>query len=831
MFAEWRLKDFDVGAGIKVGAHGLTQSGDGWIPVDVPGDVHTALIAAGRLDDPFYDQNELKARWVEDREWWYRTTFHADAAQAGERLRLIFHGLDTFARVFLNGAEAGTSSNMFVPLNLDVTDALLDGDNVIAICFTPTAVALADVTGPNWPAIETIGSTKRNLVRKAQFGWGWDWGPRLPTVGLWRPVELKREKCASLGEVHVATVALGGDKARLRFTVDVNEIAGDAKGDVTITLTDADGRVALSETFPGPRKIDATRELASPRLWWTHDLGAPHLYTLNVTLSEAGKTLDERVMKVGIRTIELVRSADKDEEGTEFFRFILNGFSIFAKGACWIPADSFVGSLKADRYRMLLDAAVDTNMNMIRIWGGGIYEHEAFYDICDENGLLVWQDFMFACAPYPEDKPAFNESVRAEVRYQVKRLRHHASLALWCGNNENQIIGNMMNQIGGRNDPLLGDLFYEKMMPEIVKELDPTTPYWPGSPYGGVHPNAQEAGDVHNWTVWHGFPQVVNGKSVGGINRTPEGVAYTRYAEDMSRFISEYGIQASPVLETLKRNVVPSELSYKSPSMEHRIKDVPKHKVDLMMTTVTGIPETLGEYVDFTMQTQAEGLKFGIEHFRRRTPHCSGSLIWQLNDCWPGVSWSIIDYYGFGKAGYYAVRRAYAPVLASFKEVEGGVELWVTNDTMSPIEDRAQVTLGEFAGGELSREMVSYRIGANESRAVWSGKIEGSASRYLRVSSEGNTFADNRMFFAAIKDLKRPKGEQPKVKIAQVSPHELRVDVSADAYLYFVHLIVPHESTHFSDNYFDLTGGETRVITVKNEARALTPADVTVAVG
>jgi len=273
-----------------------------------------------------------------------------------------------------------------------------------------------------------------------------------------------------------------------------------------------------------------------------------------------------------------------------------------------------------------------------------------------------------------------------------------------------------------------------------------------------------------------------------------------------------------------------SELTYKSPSMEHRIKDAPKHKVDLMMTTVTGIPENLDQYLDYTMITQAEGLKFGIEHFRRRTPHCSGSLIWQLNDCWPGVSWSIVDYYGFGKAGYYYVRRAYAPVIASFKALENGdVELWVTNDTLSPIDDKAMIELGDFAKGTQWQETCGYKIGAQESRCIWTAKAERIAAQadcFLRIVSCGEMFPANRYFFAPIKDLVRPAPAAPAVKFTQIDPHELSVEISAADYLYFVHFLTADEKTHFSDNYFDLTLGESRTIHIRNVAREIKPDDV-----
>jgi len=468
-------------------------------------------------------------------------------------------------------------------------------------------------------------------------------------------------------------------------------------------------------------------------------------------------------------------------------------------------------------------------MNMLRIWGGGIYEHDAFYNCCDEYGVLVWQDFMFACAPYPDEDPAFVASVKAEIAYQVARLRHHPCMAVWCGNNENQMMYDFSFQPEqGERPRHEGAHYYDEIMPQLVGELDPTTPYWPGSPAGGPHANSMRAGDAHNWTVWHGLPPVPDDRPVGAPKRDPQGITYTRYAEDMSRFVSEYGLHASPAFETLRRAIPPDQLTYRSPAMEHRIKDKPKDKVNPILTTVTGIPETIQQYVDFTQIMQAEGLKFGIEHFRRRMPHCSGSLIWQLNDCWPCVSWSLLDYNGFAKAGYFYARRAYAPVMASFKETETGTELWIVNESLKPLSGECEIELGDFHSGRVWSERVAYNVPANTSMPVWRGQVEGSASRYLNVHSASGAFPENRWLFVPIKDLDRPKDDHPKVTIAQKDAHTLAVTITAPGYLYFVHLIEPHEKTRYSDNYFDLRAGEKRTIEVVNRDVALKPEDVTV---
>ncbi len=443
--------------------------------------------------------------------------------------------------------------------------------------------------------------------------------------------------------------------------------------------------------------------------------------------------LDAVHRDVGVRTIVIDETPDPDEPGAAFFRFVLNGLSIFAKGACWVPATSFVGDLEAESpaYVRLIDQTVRANMNMIRVWGGGIYEPDLFYDLCDRRGVLVWQDFMFACAHYPEDGD-FAASVKAEVEHQVRRLRHHACLAVWCGNNESQAMNRINTDLGGELVPLSGMALYDDLMPEVLARLDPVTPYRPGSPWGGTNPNSMRAGDVHNWTVWHGLPPIPDDTMIGEYGKAPEDLAYTRYAEDQSRFVSEFGIQAAPAVATLERWMDPADLTPDSPGFLQRIKDEAR-KADAMMSLETGLPGMIQDYVDYTQWIQAEGLKFGIEHFRRRRPHCSGALLWQLNDCWPCVSWSLIDYDGVEKAAYHAVRRAFAPLLASFKTgTDGAVELWISNDDAGPSIGEAIVSLERFDGTADWPETVSWSAPASGHVAPWRGAAP-SADRILCV--------------------------------------------------------------------------------------------------
>jgi beta-mannosidase len=833
----WRLKDFAVGHGEKGRAFDADLTDSDWIDIPAPGDFYLALHAAGRIPDPFGDRTEQDCAWVKDKEWWQRADFEAPHVTADQRLILTFEGLDTFAAVWLNGEKIGSSDNMFRAATFDIGAHVRRGANRLAVCFTPTSTAVIDKVMPVWSIIaDPITETKRNFVRKAQFGWGWDWGPRLPTVGIWKPVKLRVETIAALHMVKFTTLELSGSRERARVSVEVAASPAAVKLTAEITLTSPDGAVVVERTVDLPAD-GATVEfqIADPKLWWTPELGAPNLYKLKVVLKADGAPIDHRILNVGIRTIILDQSPDPDEPDSSFFRFILNGISIFARGVCWIPASSFVGAVDEAHYRKLLDMAADANMNMIRVWGGGVYEHDSFYDLCDERGLLVWQDFMFACAPYPEHELAFVENVRAEVRHQIERLRHHACLALWCGNNECHAVQGFMNRLTKQNEPLLGALYYDEIMPEEIARLDPTTAYWPSSPFGGPVENSHNSmlmGDVHDWTVWHGLPPTPRDRAVGGFDHSPEGIAYTRYAEDMARFIGEYGIQASPVMETLKRALPEDQRELGSPALLNRIKDRPKDKVDAMILPVTGMPETLEQYVDFTQITQAEGLKFGVEHFRRRTPHCSGSLIWQYNDCWPGISWSLVDYYGFGKASYFYVKRAYAPVMASFKALDdGAVELWVTNDTLNTAEDEAVIALTDFSGKTIWSEAIAVKAPPTYSGVVWRApgdKVAPDPGHILTVRSVADALLENRHFFAPIKDLTRDRNVQPSVKIEQRGAHELAVHIEAPSYLYFTHLLVPFEETRFSDNYFDLRACQSRTIRVTNAARELNADDVTV---
>ncbi len=431
LISDWRIKDIDPGSAQY--ADMASGRGDGWMAVSAPGDTYLALVAAGRLEHPFLGRGEAAAEWVRHREWWWHSRIDGRNAADGERLDLVFEGLDTFADIFLDGAKIGSSDNMFRTLRLDVTDAIGAGEHDLATRFHPTAAVIGDRQAPEWKLLNIFNQEKRALMRKAQFGWGWDWGPNLPTVGIWKPVRIESSRGVTVASLNFATLSIETDAATVKVDVETTGAAN-----VEIELADPDGVVVATSACEGSGSV--TFQIANPRLWWTADLGAQPLYSL--TARVAGAPDFQR--RVGIRTIAIDESPDRDEPGTTFFRFVLNGMPIFAKGACWIPASSFIGAVPSETYQDLVTRAVDANMNMMRVWGGGIYEPDIFYDACDAQGLLVWQDFMFACAPYPDDAD-FIANVRGELAEQIRRLRGHACLAVWCGNNENQILQSFDN--------------------------------------------------------------------------------------------------------------------------------------------------------------------------------------------------------------------------------------------------------------------------------------------------------------------------------------------------------------------------------------------------
>lgn len=841
------INDFEL-VGTDIGLDASALPADGWLPAVVPGGVHESLLAAGRIEDPYQDRNENLVHWIEERDWWFRASFARPAELAGdERVRLAFLGLDTVADVWLNGRPLGHHENMFRPAEFDVTD-LLGDDNDLLLRFSPP---LAGLTAPASAAelekrlatlfaqlipeapTDTEGvlpavRAQASLRRKAPCSWGWDFGPRVPSIGIWRPVELRVERTAVLSGHHIRTHAIGQDgSATVGVLVEVDQFDAGARLTARVELTSPSGRRSSVDLPVTDGQAHRMVTVPDAKLWWTHDLGEPARYDVTITLLANGKTLDRVVDRIGLRTIALDRGADP--EGGHLFRFILNGVPIFARGASWLPADMLVGSVAEDRVRALVGLARDGGMTMLRVWGGGIYEQDAFYDACDEQGVLVWQDFIFACVDYPESDPTFAAEVGREAEYQVKRLRNHPSLALWCGNNEVQVLHGIAYQSYEPGD--WGHDFFHRVLPEAVEAFDGQTPYWPGSPWGEDPSEGWAAvngvldGDRHAWEVWHGFSL---GLDAPAFDNPGDARHYRRYADDRGKFISEFGIHAAPELATLRRRLPADQLYVHSASFDHHNKDHPKNKHDAVLAIVTGLPETIEQYVDFTMISQAEGLKFGVEHYRRRAPHCNGALVWQFNDVWPGFSWSVVDHDLVPKAGYHYLSRAFAPVLASFRRDGDRLELWLSNSGRTEVTTTAAVAITGFDGTDHLRLDVTATVAPGESRAVWTAAgLNLAADRYAWVDSHDGAFPSNRLFFAEIKDI--PFGQpQLDVTTEKTGPGRATLTITARGFAYFAHALTPAPGTRFDTNYLDLRDGDTATIEITGLPDGVDPASIDV---
>lgn len=809
---EWKLFYFEPGQGLQKRAHAVEYDERDTIPVQVPGDVHAALIRAGILPAPYYDDNPEACGWVEDYEWWYRTRFTVPAEMRGERFDLVFEGLDTLADIYLNGEKVGSAQNMFTPYRFDVTAHLRQGEeNVLAICFHSVVLEAEkrDVSR-YW----SVFYKPRVWVRKAQMNWGWDWGPRLVTVGVWRPVRLEEQTTARIAHLFAYTTRLEENGAEVRLLAEVERIVKDGRPlVVSFAIHDHEQDWRVSAPVVGDR-AETTLWMESPRLWWTHNLGTPHLYMLEAELLDGTRVIHTEHTRFGVRTIEVDQSPGLEPDTTNF-TFVLNGVKVFAKGADWIPADNLIGSIPPERYRKLVQMARDANMNMLRVWGGGIYESPAFYQACDEMGILVWQDFMFSCAAYPDDDEDFVREVRREAEAVVKQLRNYPCIALWCGNNENQWIDSMIHW-NEPDFPFFGRRIYEEVLPEVCARHDPSRLYWQGSPWGGDDANSDKAGDKHNWQVWAGMIYPRTSREEPRSNPTPEGVSYRHYAHDRGRFISEFGIHGAPALRTLQRNIPPDQFFYDSEAMLYRIKDPDTSRKEKMFEAHVWQPKDIQEFTILSQMVQAEGLKFGIEHYRRRKFECSGALFWQLNDCWPGISWSVIDYYLNPKGAYHYVARAFAPLLYTFRQEEdGSVTLWGVNDTLEPASSDLRIRRMRLDGAVLSDEVHRVKVPANSSQQLLHlDPASDAGAEFLVVQvRKGDPAPDNIHFFEEWKRLKMPKATVRAVFTPQGEEGcRWQCELSAESYAHFVHLVFPQDAVQVSDNYLFLLPGEPRVV-------------------
>lgn len=811
----------------------FSQAGSNeWMSARVPGTVHQDLLDHGRLPDPFYGMNEQKVQWVEKEDWLYRTVFTVTADQLkSDAAWLTFEGLDTYADVYLNGSLLLKADNMFVGHKLAVKDVLREGENRLMIRFRSPVEETApqwDTDGFNYPA-DNDHSEKRMSVytRKAPYSYGWDWGIRLATSGIWRPVKLTFCNGAAIDDFFVRQQEVTEQVAKVDNQLEINNVTTTPKeAQVKVVYAYGEQADTLTRTVvlqPGKNSLSMPAWIEKPHLWMPNGWGDPVLYTFTATVSVDGKEVASREEAIGLRSIRVVMEDDKD--GKSFY-FEVNGKPMFAKGSNYIPGDALLPNMTGERYARLFEDIRAANMNMVRVWGGGIYEDDRFYEEADRNGILVWQDFIFACTTYPHD-PTFLKRVSEEAVYNMRRLRNHASLAMWCGNNE---IYEGMRYWGWKDkySPVVWkemtegyDVLFRQLLPELVEANDPGRFYMHGSPYEANwgRPESWKIADSHNWGTWYG--------------QKP----FESLDTEIPRFMSEYGFQAFPEMKTIRMFASPEDYELESPVMNaHQKASIGNFLIKKTMALYYKVPEKFEDLIYAGLILQGQGMRHGIEAHRRHRPYCMGSLPWQLNDSWPVVSWSSIDYYGNWKAMHYQIRRAFAPVLVDAIKEGNNLSYYIMSDRLTDEELTLNLELMDFNGKVYRKQKVDGLLPANTSKLFYQEPVEqalagrDSATTFMHMvvkSKKGEVLSDEIYYFAHPKDQFLPK--TPLHWQVKQKKGYCEVTVKADKLARDIFIEVPVQGVRFSDNFFDLLPGQKKkVIITSPDGKSLDHLQVTV---
>ena len=785
-----------------------------WYPATVPGVVHTDLLQNKIIEDPFFRLNERGLQWIDKEDWVYETCFTLAAdMMRKENMELVFEGLDTYADVYLNDECILKADNMFRRWSIPVRQYIREENNILKVYFhSPVKI---DV--PKWDALpyqypasndqsENGGLFNKKIsifARKAGYHYGWDWGPRLVTSGIWRPVYIRAWSDLRINDVFIEQKEVGAGRAVIAGHVELD--ADKDMDGVLVTITDeATGRVLgewQADLKRGTNRVTVDFVLHKPKLWWSNGLGEPFLYRFRTDIIAGGELLDSKTERVGIRSLKVVHQPDKD--GHTFY-IELNGHPVFAKGANYIPSDNFLPRVTPENYkRTILDAA-GVNMNMLRVWGGGIYENDVFYDLCDEHGIMIWQDFMFACSMYPAEG-ALLDNIHQEAVDNVKRLRNHACIALWCGNNECQdawLGWGWKCEIERQNKEYADKIWaqyrqqYHVTLPGVVREYAPGTFYWPSSPFAFEgEMSGTTDGDRHYWSVWHGKAPISD------------------YDSEKSRFFSEYGFQSFPEFDSVKRYApYPEDWDIRSEVMmsHQRGGDHANGLIETYLLNEYKKPRDFRAFLYMNHVLQGDAIKTAIESHRRQMPYNMGTLFWQHNDCWPVASWASRDYYGRWKAQHYYVRKAYDDILIS-SVVEGDdLKVYAVSDRLENTSGRLQLQVCQFDGTVVHHWGKSVGISGNDSRVCFSAplaKLLEGADRgtvYVRVdyTDKSGRVYHNNYCLGKQKDMDYPKVDlQTEVRSIEGG---YEVTVSADKFARAVCLSVADNESVYSDNYFDV---------------------------
>lgn len=790
-----------------------------WSDAKVPGTIHQDLLNHNRIPNPFYGMNEEAVQWVENEDWMYRTSFVVTEEQLNRDAAVLeLDGLDTYADVFLNGALILRSDNMFVGHKVPVKSVLRKGENRLLIRFRSAvkeALPQWETNGFDYPADNDHSSKRVSIyTRKAPYSYGWDWGIRLATCGIWRPVRLVFSDVARIEDYYVRQASVSASKAdvdnRLEITnVTSQPVSALLKVAYHYSANDTKEVQKQIELRPGENTVSLPVMIDNPHLWMPNGWGEPSLYKFTASVSVDGVEVASQERQVGLRSIRVVM--EDDEHGKSFY-FEVNGHPMFAKGANFIPDDALLPNVTTERYKRIFEDVKAANMNMLRVWGGGIYEDDKFYDEADRNGILIWQDFLFACTTYPHD-PLFFKRVEAEAEYNIKRLRGHASLAMWCGNNE---IYEGVRYWGWKNKYTAEafaemnrgyDVLFRQLLPDMVKRFDSDRFYMHGSPYEANwgRPESWKIADSHNWGTWYG--------------RKP----FESFDSEIPRFMSEYGFQAFPEMKTIRTFAEEKDFELESPVMNaHQKATIGNALIKQTMSLYYKVPVKFEDLVYVGLVLQGQGMRHGIEAHRRNRPYCMGSLFWQLNDSWPVVSWSSIDYYGNWKAMQYQSQRAFAPVLINAIKEGDDLCVYLISDELQDRDDvRLTVELMDFDGKSHGKWTHSGKLSANTSMLFLKKRVDeflskqDAATSFLRFTlkaKNGASLADEVFYFAYPKDQKLPEARiETSVKRRGEA---IEMTLKADKLARDIFIEVPVQGVRFSDNFFDLLPGQRKKITI-----------------
>jgi beta-mannosidase len=792
------LKTIDLDGNWKLRKAGTHD----WIDAKVPGCVHTDLMRDKLIPDPFLSDNEKKVQWVSDIGWEYEKIFNiSDTIFRHPHIELVFEGLDTYANVYLNGQLIIVADNMFREWTANIQPLLRIGPNQLRIQFpsiTTEDKRRYELLDHKLPGDEKV------VCRKAAYQFGWDWGPTLITSGIWKPVYIRCWDFINFMGVSFIQKSLTDSVADLSAVLTFYASVPDS---ALIELSVKD-KILASEYVNVTYKVNNAKvsfQIRSPHLWWPNGLGDPYLYPIHYKVHFAGKIVAEGTQNLGLRTIRL--QEDSDSAGSNF-QFLVNGIPVFMKGADYIPQDNFLTRVKDSSYRALIASVKAANMNMLRVWGGGIYEKDIFYDLCDQNGILVWQDFMFACALYPDEKD-FIKNVQVEAIQNVIRLRNHPCLALWCGNNEidegwknwgwQKQYGYTPKDSAAIWRNYLG--IFGGTLPTVISKYDSLRPYIASSPlFGWGHRESTKQGDMHYWGVWWG--------------KEP----FSSYKDKIGRFMSEYGFQGFPPMATIRKFTLPADRQLRSPVMKaHQKHPVGYETIDEYMLRDYKRPKDFSSYVYVSQLLQAEGIKTAIEAHRRAKPYCMGTLYWQLNDCWPVVSWSSRDYYGNAKALHYFVKNEYSTLLVSPVVKDGKLMVYIVSDSLDDCELSFHISLKDFEGKTFLDTTQIVDIPENASNSFVEIPLDklilGKDPKQLvfntQLTSGKKIFSQNNFYFSPVKDLLLQK---PLItKSIQKTPEGYQLTLSSNRLAKNVYLTSSLNGA-FSDNFFDILPGETRTI-------------------